>query len=295
VADSLKILRRTVSEDITLKVESGDEALPVMIDPGHVNQILMNLVVNARDAMPSGGTIDIRTARVELSPDRLAVHEDREPGAYAQIAVSDHGVGMTEEQQSRILEPFFTTKAPGKGTGLGLATVYGIVAQNAGIIEVESAPGTGTTVSVFFPIVAADRLPAAGDESEGAVSGGSERIVVVEDETAVRDLAREILETMGYEVVVYASPGEVLTAFASGEAARPDLLITDVIMPGMSGVEMVRRLQEMTGEIPVLLMSGYADDALAEKGLAEPTYLLMNKPFSLQELCTKVREILDRR
>ncbi len=295
VDDSLKILERTLGEDISLIVEHDPSQLPVMIDPAHLSQILMNLILNARDAMPAGGKLTITTAPVELEADRLAAREDLEPGSYARLTVSDSGTGMSEEHQARLFDPFFTTKEPGQGTGLGMATVYGIVIQNRGLIEVESNPGAGTTIMVFLPIVSAEVLPEPVSETSSSVTGGSERIMVVEDETAVRELVVEILTQMGYSVTAHADPAGAIAALQTlPEADRPDLLISDVVMPGMSGIEMVETIEELIGPMPVLFMSGYTDDALARRGLNEQKREIVSKPFSTFDLCNRVRTLLNR-
>jgi|GEM_PF-838021 len=299
VADSLKILERTLGEDIVLRVEHDPEDLPVMIDPSHLSQILMNIIINARDAMPGGGEIVITTGRADLTLDDLQERDDLVAGAYARLSVSDRGAGMDEDQRARLFDPFFTTKEPGEGTGLGMATVYGVVVQNRGLIDVESSPGTGTTITVFLPLAdrpeKAQARPAVSEPDGFGLIGGSERIVIVEDEEAVRDLVHEILTRMGYSVSTFSDPAGTIAAFEgmTGEE-RPDLLITDVVMPGMSGVEMVRHLEEIVGRVPVLFMSGYTDDALASRGLDEGEWEIIGKPFSTLDLCARVRDLLNR-
>jgi two-component system cell cycle sensor histidine kinase/response regulator CckA len=295
ITESMRILSRTVGEDIVVRIEHREPDLPVMIDPAQLSQILMNLVLNARDAMPAGGALTITTSQVELTAEHVAAGGIAAPGTFARLAVTDTGLGMDDEQKARLFEPFFTTKELGKGTGLGMATVYGIVNQNAGFIKVESAPGTGTTVSVFLPRAAYEPSPAGSTDEVGMIPGGSERIVLVEDDAAVRDLAVEILTEKGYTVMTFTDPEKALEAFAGMTAETlPDLLITDVVMPRMSGVELVRRFEEMDCRPRVLLISGYTDDALARRGFSGEHYELLNKPFTTRQLCARVRELLDR-
>ncbi len=294
VDESLKILRRVLGEDVQLEIETTKESVPVEIDPGQLNQVLMNLVVNAKDAITSGGTIRIRTDRIELGPEMLQARSDMEPGEFALMSVEDTGEGMTLEQKASIFDPFFTTKEPGKGTGLGMATVYGIVTQHGGLIDVQSELGSGTSVHVYLPI---SSLVDEEVETEGGKDTrlrGSERICIVEDEDAVRDLASEILTEYGYEVFTHGDPVEALELLmALKKKERPDLVIADVIMPGMSGVQMVSELKRKAKGLKALLMSGYTDDALEEKGLAGTEYELLMKPFTIEELCLKVRKVLD--
>ncbi len=295
VTESMRILRRTISEDIVLRITHRESDLPVVIDPGQLSQIQMNLVLNARDAMPTGGVLTVETDRVELTAEKITAGWSAVPGPFARLVVSDTGQGMDDVQKTQLFEPFFTTKEPGKGTGLGMATVYGIVNQCAGLIDVESTLGAGTTVSVYLPVAASEPSPAGSTGAEGEDCGGKERIVLVEDDTAVKDLAVEILTEKGYSVSTFTDPGEALAALAGmTEEGLPDLLITDVVMPGMSGVELVRRLEEMARRPRVLLMSGYTDDALTQRGFSEEHYQLLSKPFTARQLCARVREILDR-
>ena len=292
VEDMAAMLRRMVREDIDLTTELAAGRLWVQADRGQLEQVVMNLVVNARDAISGGGTIRIETAIVELdeigSPHRFVV----KPGTYVMLAISDTGSGMTEETKTRLFEPFFTTKAPGGGSGLGLATVYGIVAQNGGSIWVDSEPEHGATFKVYLPRYnhPAPALEVPADAA--AAKGGTETILLVEDEATVRLLARIILQRAGYTVVDAASPADAELQWAS--IAPVDLLMTDVVMPGRTGPDLFRRLSAGRPDLPVLFMSGYADwDLFDRAGVARPAAFL-EKPFSAGALLAKVRQALDR-
>jgi CheY-like chemotaxis protein len=255
----------------------------------------MNLVVNARDAMPRGGQITIETANVELDADAAAAHVDVTPGAYVVLAVRDTGIGMDAATRARIFEPFFTTKAAGNGTGLGLATVYGIVAQSGGHVSVESAPGVGTTFRVYLPRVVAPTNSARPDGAHGMVHVGAETILLVEDDETVRRAARRILERAGYRVHEARDGSEALALArtdAHGHALHVDLVLTDIVMPEMSGPELADRLRAVRPDVPVLFMSGYTDDAVLRQQLEKPGVGFVQKPFTPEELTRKVREAL---
>jgi signal transduction histidine kinase len=292
VEEMAAMLRRMVREDIDLTTELAAGQLWVQADRGQLEQVVMNLVVNARDAISGGGTIRIETAMIELdeigNPHRFVV----KPGTYVMLAVSDTGSGMTEETKTRLFEPFFTTKAAGAGSGLGLATVYGIVAQNGGSIWVDSEREHGATLKVYLPHYdhPAPALEVPADAA--AVKGGSETILLVEDEATVRLLARIILQRAGYTVVDAASPADAELQWAS--IGHVDLLLTDVVMPGRTGPDLFRRLSAGRPDLPVLFMSGYADwDLFDRAGVAHPAAFL-EKPFSAGALLAKVRQALDR-
>jgi len=288
-----KMLRRLISEDIGLAT-SLPPALPrVCVDPGQLEQVVMNLVVNARDAMPGGGRLSIELRAVVLDD---AVREripDGRPGRFLQLSVADTGCGMDGELLARIFEPFFTTKEQGKGTGLGLSTVFGIVQQSHGFIEVASRVGEGTTFRVYLPVAESQDGAGAEDRPDGPV-GGKERILLVEDDPMVREVTRRILAGVGYEVLPAAGPEHALGQVVDGKAAF-DLLLTDVVMPGICGPELSKRLLELRPGIRVLFMSGYTDDALSRLNLAASDIQLLQKPFSAVDLTRRVREVLDAR
>jgi signal transduction histidine kinase len=292
VEDMAAMLRRMIREDIDLTTQLAAGQLWVQADRGQLEQVVMNLVVNARDAISGGGTIRIETAIVDLdeigTPHRFAI----KAGTHVMLAVIDTGTGMTEETKLRLFEPFFTTKAPGAGSGLGLATVYGIVAQNGGSIRVDSERERGSTLKVYLPRYnhPAPALEMANDAA--AAPGGSETILLVEDEATVRLLARIILQRAGYTVVDAGSPADAELLWAS--IAPVDLLLTDVVMPGRTGPDLFRRLSAGRPDLPVLFMSGYADwDLFDRAGVAHPAAFL-EKPFSAGALLAKVRQALDR-
>jgi len=288
-----KMLERLIGEDIILKTRLETSLFPVFMDPGQVEQILLNLASNARDAMPEGGTLTIETANRVLDP---AFFADRgvkgTPGPYVMIRVSDTGLGMDEATRERIFEPFFTTKGMGKGTGLGLATVYGIVKQSRGFIWAESLPGEGTFFEIFIP-----RTESEGDsapresQSRKPESGGTETIMVVEDDKDLRNLAARILESRGYTVILSRDASSALQVVREYQGPI-HLLITDVVMPGMSGVELARRFRPLRPGARILFMSGYAGNNIERYGpLADGDNLIM-KPFTPQEFVRKVREVL---
>jgi signal transduction histidine kinase len=285
-----RMLERTIGEDITITTVGSPDCGRVNADPTQIEQVILNLVVNARDAMPRGGRLTIETAEVELDEAYARTHPEVRPGPYVMVAVSDTGVGMDQATQAQIFEPFFTTKEPGKGTGLGLSTVYGIIKQSGGHIWVYSEPGRGTTFKVYFPRVT-EALAVAPPEPVGTTGRGWETILLVEDDEGVRELAQEILEAEGYTVLVASGPNEAL-----GAVARHDetihLLVTDVVMPQMSGPELVERLRAVRPDIHVLYMSGYADTAIVQHGVLDAGLPFLQKPFTPSVLSRKVREAL---
>jgi len=287
-----EMLRRLIGENIVLVTLPAPGLGQVMADPGQIEQILMNLAVNARDAMPTGGRLTLETSNVVGDEAYVRHHLGARPGAYVVLAVTDTGTGMSAETQARLFEPFFTTKGPGKGTGLGLATVYGIVKQSGGNIYVSSEPGRGTSFKVYLPRV--DAVPDTAEDSDdaGASPRGHETILLVEDEPDLRDLALEILAMHGYVVLVAAEADEALR-LADGHAGRLDLLLTDVMMPGMSGRELAVELAARRPGLRVLYMSGYTADAMAGHGVLEPEIMFLQKPYSPAALAHKVREVLD--
>jgi CheY-like chemotaxis protein len=280
VANLSNMLQRLIGEDIELVILPNTEAGTVRADPGQIEQVIINLVVNARDAMPRGGRITIETGIANL-----------EPGRYASISVTDTGHGMTEKTQSHIFEPFFTTKGQGEGTGLGLSTIYGIVKHNHGDIRVHSEPGKGTTFEVYFPLV--DEPPEAVRSSESyALEGGRETILVVEDEAGLRVLIQELLERLGYTVLVAAS-GQEAIGLSSTHPGCVDLLLTDVVMPKTSGRDLAERLRHLRRGTRVLYMSGYPAETVVRHGVIEPGIAFLEKPFTPEMLAKKVREVLD--
>jgi CheY-like chemotaxis protein len=291
VASSEKMLRRLIGEDIDVQTTLSSAPLTVLVDPGQLEQVMMNLAVNARDAMPTGGKLTLETANVTLDADYARDHWPATAGNFAMLAVSDIGCGMDEQTRSRMFEPFFTTKGASHGTGLGLATVYGIVQQSNGSISVYSEPGKGTSFKIYFPLL--DEAPeqyAAKPVSE-ATPSGTETILLAEDATAVRVAARQILERFGYTVLEAANGADALSAAQQGGAI--DLLLTDVVMPEMSGRELVDRFAKLRPKTRVLFMSGYTDDAIVRHGVLRPGTAYLQKPFSPDTLGRKVREVLD--
>jgi len=295
VPDIEKMLRRLIGEDILFATVLHPRLGNVRADPGQLEQVIVNLAVNARDAMPDGGRLTIETRDVELDEVYATDHPSVKPGRYVMLAVTDTGVGMDEETKARIFEPFFTTKVRGKGTGLGLATVYGIVQQTGGHIWPYSEPGLGTTMRVYLPRVddPADPIEHTGDAALGAV-GGTETILVVEDEAPVRAVTRQLLQRNGY-TVLEAADGPAALALVDGEAGgrHIDLLLTDVIMPGMSGRELADQLIARRPNLRVLFMSGYTDDAVVRHGMLEPGLAYLEKPFRPPMLLKKVRGVLQ--
>jgi len=289
VKDTEKMLRRLIGEDIVLKAALARQSLRIKVDPGQLSQVLLNLAVNARDAMPRGGSLTIATDLVEYSSDGFSQHTNVAPGKYVRLTVQDTGCGMTAEIKSRIFEPFFTTKPKGKGTGLGLATVYGIVMQNGGHIDVESLPGSGATFHILFPEVQGDPAPAFAEV--GNPQQGCETILLVEDEEGVRGYGKLILETHGYTVLA-ADSGRCALALAEAHGDI-NLLLTDVVMPEMSGRELAEELHRSRPEIKVLYMSGYTDDTIVRHGVIQATDAFLHKPFSPLGLTRKIRQILD--
>jgi len=291
VSNIAKLLRRLIGENISL-IFCPDPALGSLRgDPGQLEQIIMNLAVNARDAMPHGGSLTIETKNVELDATYARLHVAVQPGPYVMLAVSDTGCGMDAETQSRIFEPFFTTKGPGGGTGLGLATLYGIVKQSGGNIWVDSAVGKGTTIKVFLPRVKEKSQQVMPASVPDEALRGSETILLVEDEELVRALTEAILERYGYTVITALSASDALR-FAKQSADSIDLLLTDTIMPDMSGPDLARQLLAIRPDIKILHMSGYTDKMITHTAAMEPGAFFLQKPFTPQVLSKRLREIL---
>ena len=286
-----KLLRRLISEDVELVIALAPDLYPVTVDPASVEQILVNLAVNARDAMPTGGRLTIETANVELDDTYAVTHVTMKPGRYVMLAVGDTGAGMDAATRGRVFEPFFTTKEQGKGSGLGLATVYGMVKQSGGYIWVYSEPGHGSVFKVYLPptISAATVQPSAGDGHDAPP--GWETVLLVEDEDAVRALAREVLRRHGY-VVLEARHGVDAVRVAESHPDAIHLMVSDVVMPHMSGRELAARLGSVRPSMKTLFMSGYSDHALLPDDLA-PGAAFLQKPFTPEVFARKVRSILD--
>src|ERR1041384_1394130 len=295
VTDLEKMLRRMIGEDIELRVNSAADVGHIKADPVRLDQVLLNMLVNARDDMPKGGKLSIAPSSIYLDESYARELVSVVPGHYVMLAISDTGCGMDEETRQRIFEPFFTTKEQGKGTGLGLSMVYGIVKQSGGNIWVYSEEGRGTTFKIYFPRVAAgaEEYKRASDGVEAP--GGSETILLVEDADLVRTLARQVLETAGYRVLEAANADAAIDLCEKINGDRIDLLLTDVVMPGMSGNEMSRILVAKQPGMPVLYMSGYTDDAIVQHGVLEAGINFLQKPFTPGALASKVREVLDTR
>jgi len=292
VSDIAKMLRRLIGEDVELVLAPDAVLGAVRADAGQLEHVLVNLAVNARDAMPQGGRLTISTTNVELSGGNSSPVPEGPPGAYVRLAVTDSGVGMDADTRAHLFEPFFTTKPRGKGTGLGLATVYGIVRQSGGHIAVDTAPGRGSAFHIYLPRVAEAPEPAGSARAVVAPAPGRETVLLAEDEQLVRLLARKILEQAGYTVLVAAGGAEALQ-LATQHAGPIDLLVTDVVMPEMSGRELVHRLAEQRPQTRVLYMSGYADEAIERHGVLDPGTAFIQKPFTPAGLARKVREVLD--
>ncbi len=285
------LLRRLIREDIELVLRPGPGLGRVKADPGQLEQVVTNLAVNARDAMPNGGRLTLEMANVDLDDTFAGENPGARVGRYVMLAVSDTGVGFDEETRSRIFEPFFTTKEVGKGTGLGLAMVYGVVKQHEGYITLESARDEGATFRIYLPLV--EDPARAGGPGAGLPSAerGSATVLLVEDQDDVRDVAAEILEVAGYTVLPAGTPGEALI-IAQKHAGPIDLLVTDVIMPQMNGRELAERLSTIRPDMKVLYISGYADDAIIRHGVLGFGIPMVSKPFSPDALARKVREVL---
>ncbi|MFW6087050.1 MAG: ATP-binding protein, partial [Myxococcota bacterium] len=274
-----------------VRTHCGSDLAKLKADPGHIEQVLMNLVVNARDAMPHGGSLTIETQNVQLDAEYAAEHLGVTPGSYVMLAVSDTGTGMDKTTREHIFEPFFTTKARGKGTGLGLSTVFGIVQQNGGTVWVYSEPGEGTTFKVYLP---------KSDGVEGVVAPsvsvatvrGSETVLLVEDDSQVRGVVRSVLAHNGYHVLEAQDGGEALLLCERYDGAI-HVVVTDVVMPQMSGVELAGRLVSSRGDMKVLYMSGYTDDAMTQHRTLVPGTPLLEKPITPESLLHRLRQVLD--
>jgi signal transduction histidine kinase/DNA-binding response OmpR family regulator len=292
ISDTNKMLGRLIGEDIEVGLFLKTDLWKVTADPGQIDQVLMNLAVNARDAMPQGGKLIIKTANVEMDPEIADKYASVQAGPHVLLTVSDTGSGMDEGTQQRIFDPFFTTKEIGKGTGLGLSTVYGIVKQSGGFISVQSKVGNGTTFNIYLPRVEEDMVEAKLSAPRSELQRGVETVLLVEDEEMVRQLLHDILEGDGYKVLVAAN-GQQGILMSKRHEGPIHLIITDVVMPGMSGPQLVERLTESCAGAKVLYMSGYTDKAIVYHGVLEPGLNFLQKPFTPDTVLSKVREVLD--
>jgi CheY-like chemotaxis protein len=292
VQENRKMLLRMIEGDIDLDFRPAPVLNLVFMDPSQITQILTNLVINARDALPGAGTISIETTNVQVELDSVLIHEGLTPGSYVRLTVSDTGTGMEPRILEHIFEPFFTTKGEGQGTGLGLSTVYGIVKQNNGAISVYSNLGLGTSMKIYLPVC--QEISGAEESGPEAIAtGGSETILVAEDEIPMMNVIRTVLEGKGYTVLAAASPLETVL-LASQHQGPIHLLISDVVMPGLSGKELQKHFTRVRPGLKVLFISGYTGDILAKRGLMREETNFLQKPFRMLDLARKVREILDR-
>jgi CheY-like chemotaxis protein len=292
VAEMNKMLQRIIGEDIELNPLLAPDLWMIKADPTQMEQVILNLAVNARDAMPEGGRLTIETANVIINEAYATAHLSPQPGEYVLLAISDNGVGMSQEVKAHLFEPFFTTKDRGKGTGLGLATVFGIVKQNGGDIWVYSEEGLGTAFKIYLPRAEKATLPLASREIGAEMPTGSETILLVEDDMAVREVARRILQRQGYSVLEAQNGQEALRLMAH-HPGPIDLLLTDVVMPGMSGKALAEQGLALIPHLKTLFMSGYTDETIAHHGVIDPGVAFLQKPFSPVSLARKVRAALD--
>jgi CheY-like chemotaxis protein len=292
VANLRTMLERLISEDITLVTILPPGLRSIMADPSQIEQVIMNLVVNARDAMPTGGRLTIETANIDLDNSYASTHPEAPVGPCVMLVVTDTGCGMDAPTRARIFEPFFTTKEPGKGTGLGLATIYGIIKQSGGEITVYSEPGQGTTFKIYLPASAIACGDRAAPKPRPVTCGGTETILLAEDEENVRNLASTALRAHGYTVLEARNGSEALSL--SEQYQKPiDLLVTDVVMPQISGRVLAEQLTALRPTLKVLFMSGYMDDVVVRHGVLAAEVEFLPKPFSPSALVAKVREVLD--
>ena len=293
VLDLHRMLPRLIGEDIELTIRPSTATSLVRVDPGQIDQVLINLAVNARDAMPDGGKLTMETANVTVEDDWKEHKPEVTPGEYVSLAVSDTGTGMPEDVKRRIFEPFFTTKAPGKGTGLGLSTCYGIIKQNDGLISVESVPGEGTCFRIYLPRVkeAASSLPRRGQPDR--LPPGRETLLLVEDEEAIREVVSTVLREQGYTVLEASNGVEALGVARGHTPGEIDLLLTDVVMPVMGGTELNKQLKELHPSARVLFTSGYPQDTVEHHGVLGVSVRFLQKPFTTGALAHRVREVLD--
>jgi CheY-like chemotaxis protein len=292
IKDMEKMLRRLIGENIDF-ISIYDKSLrTIKADPGQVEQVILNLVVNARDAMPDGGRLTIETSNVQLTDSYVNIHQGAAPGWYVMIAVSDNGTGMKPEIKDHIFEPFFTTKEQGKGTGLGLSTVYGIVKQSGGSIWVYSEPELGTTFKIYFPQIEPDETTDVHKLHAEKTLSGKETILITEDEDFVRNLVLSGLQEYGYKILSARNRLEALQ-IAEEQTDKIDLLLTDVVMPGGSGGELANEISAKFPNIKILFMSGYTDESIVQHGMLSEGTNFIQKPFSIESLVEKIRTVLD--
>jgi PAS domain S-box-containing protein len=292
VAGMRAMLKRLIEEDVRVVLGLGPEPALLTADRGQVEQIVLNLAVNARDAMPRGGTLTIETANAELDEHHATTHPSMKAGSYVTLTVTDTGTGMTPQVQARLFEPFFTTKEPGKGTGLGLATVHGIVARSGGSVHVSSEVGKGTSFTVYFPRADAAQIAVDAPPPVARRRAGPETVLVVEDEKELREVATRLLQRQGYTVLAAANADEALQLFERNGSI--DVLLTDVVLPGASGVELTGQLVKRRPALKVIYMSGYTEEAIVQHGVLNPGIALLHKPFTSETLGRKIRDVLDR-
>jgi two-component system, cell cycle sensor histidine kinase and response regulator CckA len=287
-----KMLRRILGEDIELVTRFAEDLERAKVDPGQIEQVILNLAVNARDAMPRGGKLIMETANEEGEADGVWADPEMRKGRYAVLSISDTGCGMAQEVKEQIFEPFFTTKDKGKGTGLGLSTVYGIVKQSGGEILVQSELGKGTTFKIYLPRAEEASNASLRRDEAGFLPGGRETILLAEDEPSIRDLAVRVLQRQGYTVLEAANGKEALSV-ADAVKGKIHLLLTDVVMPEMGGKELAEKLKGLRPEMKVLFATGYTSNAIVHHGILDPSTALLQKPFSIGALTRKVRDVLD--
>ncbi len=287
-----KLLLRLIGEDIELKAQPSEKDLTAMVDPGQIEQVLMNLAANARDAMPDGGMLSICTDTVELDAHYVKGHDMEKPGRYALISVTDTGRGMDEKTQQKIFEPFFTTKEVGKGTGLGLSIVFGIIKQHGGNITVYSEPGKGTTFKIYLPLIEA-KIEVTKETEIILPKGGQETILLAEDNEDVRVLLKKVLEENGYKVIDAVDGEEAINKFKENKDSI-QLIIIDVIMPKKSGKEAIDEIRKIRPDVKVLFTSGYTSDIISKKGILEEGMDFISKPVTPHSILTKIRGILDK-
>jgi CheY-like chemotaxis protein len=291
--DMDKLLRRLIDEDIELITLPSVDLGMIKADPSQLEQVIVNLAVNARDAMPEGGKLTLATANVIIDQASVPQRTASRAGAYVLLTISDTGMGMSEDVKARAFEPFFTTKAPGRGTGLGLATCYGIITQQGGHIQIDSQVGQGTTISIYLPLVEATAEELSQQHDEAALPLGQETVLLVEDEPSVRALSRRVLRQQGYSVLEAANGDEALQLARRHVGLVIDLLLTDVVMPQMSGIALANQLKDMFPTIKILFTSGYTDDAIIRHAQLQASAAFLPKPFSPATLACTVREVLD--
>jgi two-component system cell cycle sensor histidine kinase/response regulator CckA len=291
LTDMRAMLVPLIGEDVKVVLALRPELALIKADRGQIDQIVMNLAVNARDAMPRGGTLTIEAANVELDEDAATPQPGVQPGPYVALTMTDTGVGMTPQVQARLFEPFFTTKEPGKGTGLGLATVHGIVLRNGGSISISSEVGRGTSFTVYFPRADAAEMVVEVPPPAARPPVGARTVLVVEDADELRELAKRLLERLGYAVLLAANADEALKTFEGPTLI--DVLLTDVVMPGAGGLELTRKLAERRPALKVIYMSGYTEQAIVDHGVLKPGIAFLHKPFTSETLGRKIREVLE--